>query len=198
MVGEEYRSHMGFKEMIIKEQIMAVCGRPVSDLPDCRLMRDLGVRESQMRRILLNISKTLCQDPVENPIFADKVQTVGDVLFYFYAPAERYKYFERIILNGVHAAGDFMRVHLASDELLKDSVLRDQSETESVFRQIQIETGRDYRKAFHQKVESDSIKTVQDFIQFLSCVQNGEISFKKGKSGLGKFLQVFEREQKTR
>ena len=73
---------MGFKEMIIKEHIMAVSGYPMSDLADARLVRELGIHEPQVRYLVLNISKTLCQDPVENPIFAHKIQTVGDVLFY--------------------------------------------------------------------------------------------------------------------
>ena len=190
---------MGFKEMIIKEHIMAVSGYPMSDLADARLVRELGIHEPQVRYLVLNISKTLCQDPVENPIFAHKIQTVGDVLFYFYAPAERYKYFEKIILDGKQNAGDFIQKSMHPTDKLAD-MLRDENETKAVFEEIQAVTGRNYWNGFQPKWERGEAQTIGDLIRFLSEPENGRLVRKVRARGtlLNSMVRLFERPERAR
>ena len=197
MIGE-HRTTIGFKEMIIKEEIMAFGNYKMSELQDCRLVRELGIKEPQIRRILLNISKTLHQDPVDNPIFASKIKTVGDVLFYFYAPAERYKYFEKIILDGKAQAGDFIQKSINPAERLEE-VLRDDAETKSVFEEIQCITGRDYWTRFQEKKKQGELKTAQEFIRFLSEPENGKLNQKVASHSLfGRVAQLMARPERMR
>ena len=197
MIGE-HKTTMGFKEMIIKEEIMAFGNYKMSELQDCRLIRELGFKEPQIRRILLNISKTLRQDPVDNPIFSSKIKTVGDVLFYFYAPAERYKYFEKIILDGKAQAGDFIQKSINPADSLEE-VLRDDIETKAVFKEIQCITGRDYFGHFQEKKECGEMKTAQEFIWFLSNPENGKVNQKGANHSLfDRFTQFMTRSEYTR
>lgn len=191
----EYRPTMGFKELIVKENIMDITGYPVSDLSDCRLLHDLGIQESQVRQILLNVSYNLRQEPVENPIFAHKIKTVGDILFYFYAPAERYKYFEKIILEAKHCAGDFIQKSMHPKAQLSD-MLRDENETKVVFEEIQLMTGRNYWGRAQEALKRGEMKTVGEFITFLSNPENGILE-KKVKASTSFWENILGLTKKT-
>ncbi len=188
---------MGFKELIIREQIMEACGKKVLPLPDSLLIGQIGLTPIKVSQVLLNSTRALHQEPVVNPITAHP-KTVGDIVFCFYSAAERYKYFERIVLDALHAGGDFLKKSIHPAEELKNTILRDKTETQNVFDKIQCVTGRDYLPAYTTALKKGKMKTAQDLMTLLSDTQNGLLKISTGNGFWHKMQARFGRAVQTR
>lgn len=194
MIGKRDCITAGFKELIIREQIADVCGEKNLLLADSTPIEKIGLNQRQVAEVIMKCSKALEQEPVVNPASV-RPQTIGDIVFYFYSAAERYKYFEQIILSGVHQAGNFLKQSVKSDEVLKESIFRDDAEKKAVFDRIQNATGRSYLAAYQIAESKYKMETAQDFIRLLSNPENGVLMYKLAQQKSSWFSRAKSKQQ---